>query len=224
MTTPNSAPSSIASAAPPSRRKPRISLAIATALGLGYIPKAPGTFGSLAGVALACYSPYLVLMAAAWVPATIFHVLTFYNGNYWMLFIVPTFWAELALFLIVALVGVWTASRVAAYLGSKDPQIVVVDEVSGQFLTLWIGSLWPTRLEALHILGKPHTFGDFLWFPLNWKCVLAGFILFRVFDIWKPFPARQAESLPRGWGIMADDWVAGLYGALGLWILRALGL
>jgi phosphatidylglycerophosphatase A len=221
MTTPNSAPSVDS---PTPKRKPRISLAIATALGLGYSPIAPGTFGSLAGVALACYSPYLVSMAAAVVPATIFHMLTFSNGSYWLLFVVPTFSAELAVFLIVALAGVWAASRVAAYLGSTDPQIVVVDEVSGQFLALWIGSFWPTRLEAMHILGTPHTFGDFLWFPLNWKCVLAGFILFRVFDIWKPIPVRQAESLPRGWGIMADDWVAGLYAALGLWVLRALGL
>ena len=59
---------------------------------------------------------------------------------------------------------------------------------------------------------------------LNWKYLLLGFILFRVFDIWKPFPARQAESLPGGLGIMADDWIAGIYAALGLWIARALGL
>jgi phosphatidylglycerophosphatase A len=54
--------------------------------------------------------------------------------------------------------------------------------------------------------------------------LLLGFILFRIFDIWKPFPARQAESLPGGWGIMADDWVAGVYAAIGLWIARAAGL
>ena len=59
---------------------------------------------------------------------------------------------------------------------------------------------------------------------LNWKYLLLGFILFRVFDIWKPFPARQAESLPGGWGIMADDWIAGIYAAIGLWLARAAGL
>jgi phosphatidylglycerophosphatase A len=58
---------------------------------------------------------------------------------------------------------------------------------------------------------------------LNWKYLLLGFILFRVFDIWKPFPARQAESLPGGWGIMGDDWIAGVYAAIGLWIARAAG-
>ena len=84
----------------------------------------------------------------------------------------------------------------------KDPQFVVIDEVSGQMLTYL-----PLPLA-----------------PLNWKYLLLGFILFRVFDIWKPFPARQAESLPGGWGIMADDWIAGIYAALGLWIARAAGL
>jgi phosphatidylglycerophosphatase A len=54
--------------------------------------------------------------------------------------------------------------------------------------------------------------------------LLVGFILFRLFDIWKPFPARQAESLPGGWGIMGDDWVAGIYAAIGLWLARAAGL
>ena len=61
-------------------------------------------------------------------------------------------------------------------------------------------------------------------FALNWKYLLAGFILFRVFDIWKPFPARLAESLPGGLGIMADDWVAGVYAAVALALARQLGL
>jgi phosphatidylglycerophosphatase A len=59
---------------------------------------------------------------------------------------------------------------------------------------------------------------------LNWKYLVLGFILFRVFDIWKPFPARQAESLPGGWGIKADDRIAGVYAAIGLWLARAAGL
>lgn len=103
---------------------------------------------------------------------------------------------------LVSGVGVVVATNVATYLGKKDPQIVVVDEVSGQLISyLGIGG------------GIP-----------NWKYLLLGFILFRVFDIWKPFPARQAESLPGGLGIMADDWIAGIYAALGLWILRAIGI
>lgn len=54
----------------------------------------------------------------------------------------------------------------------------------------------------------------FLVMPLYWKTYLFGFILFRLFDIWKPFPARQLEQLPGGWGIMADDWMAGIYAAI----------
>ena len=104
--------------------------------------------------------------------------------------------------LIVAAVGVWASNRVAHYFHEKDPQYVVIDEVSGQQLTY---------LLAFAMGG-------------NWKYLLLGFILFRVFDIWKPFPARQAESLPGGWGIMADDWIAGIYAAIGLWLARAVGL
>jgi phosphatidylglycerophosphatase A len=103
--------------------------------------------------------------------------------------------------LVLALIGVWSASKVATFSGKKDPQFVVIDEVSGQHLTYF-----------------------FSLTLLNWKYLLLGFILFRVFDIWKPFPARQAESLPGGLGIMADDWIAGIYAALALWIARALGM
>lgn len=110
------------------------------------------------------------------------------------------FWV-IELVLLVSSIGIWAAEKMSLECGVKDPQFVVVDEVSGQMLTY---------LLALA--------------PANWKYLLLGFILFRVFDIWKPFPARQAESLPGGWGIMADDWVAGVYAATGLWIARALGL
>jgi phosphatidylglycerophosphatase A len=103
--------------------------------------------------------------------------------------------------LAVSLFGLLAADHVSRETGSKDPQFVVVDEVSGQLLTY---------LVSLSVA--------------NWKYLLVGFILFRVFDIWKPFPARQAEALPGGWGIMADDWVAGIYAGIGLWIARAAGL
>jgi phosphatidylglycerophosphatase A len=101
---------------------------------------------------------------------------------------------------------------------------VVIDEVSGQHLTLLLGCAIPVWWRPLtHWTGTPLgliTANS----ALNWKYLLLGFILFRVFDIWKPFPARQAESLPAGWGIMADDWMAGIYGGIGLWVARALGL
>jgi phosphatidylglycerophosphatase A len=93
----------------------------------------------------------------------------------------------------IAFLGVVVANRAARYAQVRDPQWIVIDEVSGQLITY-------------------HLF--FLVMPLYWKTYLLGFILFRAFDIWKPFPARQLERLPGGWGIMADDWMAGIYAAI----------
>ena len=182
------------SAAPlpaPTGNKPRVSLAIATAFGLGYLPKAPGTWGSLAGVGLA------MLFWSGILPYKPFDL--FSNAVF---LVPPEEWLTFLFAVLISGLGVVVASRTANYLGKKDPQIVVIDEVSGQLISyLAIGAAAP-----------------------NWKYLLLGFILFRVFDIWKPFPARQAESLPGGWGIMADDWIAGIYAALGLWAARAMGL
>ena len=102
--------------------------------------------------------------------------------------------------LLVALVGVWASGHGEKHFGVKDPRAVVIDEVSGQQITYLFG---PTAL--------------------NWKYLLLGFILFRALDVWKPSPARQVESWRGGWGIMADDWFAGLYAALGLWLAKTLG-
>ncbi|HET6141949.1 MAG TPA: phosphatidylglycerophosphatase A [Candidatus Acidoferrales bacterium] len=181
-------------------KKPGIALAVATSLGLGYLPKAPGTFGSLAGVALGWAA--LTLSRLQFAP----HIATTGESSgtpapLWINFAMNDF----ALIVIVSFVGVWAADRTAKYLRTKDPQIVVIDEVAGQLI-------------AYMALATPRSFA------VNWKYLLLGFILFRVFDIWKPFPARQAESLPGGLGIMADDWIAGVYAALILWIVRALGM
>jgi phosphatidylglycerophosphatase A len=171
-------------------RKPRLSLFFATAAGAGYFPKAPGTWGSLIGIA--------IYWALSKVPGQ--HTMDVYvHDVYYVLH--PQWPVGFVLAAVIALLGVFTASRVAKFTGRDDPQFVVIDEVSGQFFTY---------LFALA--------------PLNWKYLLLGFILFRVFDIWKPFPARQAESLPGGWGIMADDWIAAVYAALGIWLARGLGL
>lgn len=163
---------------------------VATGCGLGYIPLAPGTWGSAEGLLI-----YWLLLhrSSLWAP-TLFHP----RGT---TAVVPLVWIVVLITLAVSCFGLLAADNVARKLGKKDPQFVVVDEVSGQLFTY---------LVALA--------------PANWKYLLLGFILFRVFDIWKPFPARQAESLPGGWGIMADDWIAGIYAGLGLWIARALGL
>jgi phosphatidylglycerophosphatase A len=94
-------------------------------------------------------------------------------------------------------IGVWAATKAESFFGKTDPGQVVIDEVVGQMLTL---VLFPRG---------------------NWEWLLGGFILFRLFDIVKPFPARQAERFSRGWGIMVDDVVAGLYG---LAVLVVIGL
>jgi len=91
--------------------------------------------------------------------------------------------------------AIWAAGTVAVYESRKDPQIVVVDEVLGQWITLAGAS------------------------TLNWKSFLAALLFFRIFDIWKPPPVRQLEALPGGIGIVADDVMAGVYGALAIFVL-----
>ncbi len=207
-------------------RKPRFALFIATAGGLGYIPMAPGTFGSLAGLLLALVPLWiyfagliLYLEAKGGDLQAVFDAVHLYDSTDIFL------WAQISLAVVVALIGVLSADRASKHWNEKDPQRVVIDEVSGQHLTLLLGCGIPIWWKRLDFDGS--------YFPaglisahtaLNWKYLLLGFILFRVFDIWKPFPARQVESLPGGWGIMADDWVAGIYAGIGLWIARAAGL
>ena len=184
-------PSNVATSPRSKRGKPYFSLAIATGFGLGYLPKAPGTWGSLGGVALTA------LYWSTLLPNSPF-------GRYGAKIHFPVSPTGLAVGVafMIAVLGVASATTAAFYIGKKDPQNIVIDEVSGQIIAYFgIGAAVP-----------------------NWKYLLLGFILFRVFDIWKPFPARQAESLPAGLGIMADDWIAGMYAALGLVIARAIGL
>ena len=90
--------------------------------------------------------------------------------------------------------AVWAADVTARSLKLKDPSIVVVDEVIGQWIAL-------AGARAL-----------------TWQTYLAAFLLFRLFDIWKPPPVRQLEALPGGLGINADDVMAGVYAALVLWL------
>ena len=174
--------------------KPHLALLLATGLGLGYIPKAPGTFGSLLGGSLAVLSSAFVRFESR-------ASSSFFSAASSQSFLL----VDGALAIFVSLLGLWASGRVALYLQDKDPQIVVIDEVSGQLIS-YLG---------LTVMSTS--------FALNWKYLLAGFILFRVFDIWKPFPARLAESFPGGIGIMADDWVAGLYAALALALARQFG-
>jgi len=86
----------------------------------------------------------------------------------------------------VTLVGLWAGSRVERVLGRKDPGLIVIDEVAGMLLSM---ILLPRTLPVL----------------------VTAFLLFRLFDIWKPFPARESQALTGGMGVMVDDLIAGLY-------------
>ncbi len=208
----------------PPPTNPQFALFLATAGGLGYFPKAPGTLGSLVGLVLAVL-PYWIFfgLGAAIIAAHHGDYGIFLSASTW--YSDPFLWAQIVLTLFIAGLGVWASDRVATRFREKDPQYVVIDEVSGQHLTLLLGCGIPIWWRVAQPLLNTTPLGLItMRSELNWKYLLLGFILFRVFDIWKPFPARQAESLPGGWGIMADDWIAGIYAAIGLWLARAAGL
>jgi len=133
---------------------------IATGLGSGLVPFAPGTAGSAVAV-----------------------------GLFWLTTLPGLVWLPPLAFAGLVLVGFWSAAAAARRLGQKDPGAVVIDEFAGQFLAL---------------LALPH----------SWPVLAAGFVLFRLFDIVKPPPARRFEALPGATGIMIDDLVAGLYANL----------
>jgi phosphatidylglycerophosphatase A len=133
---------------------------LATVLGAGFFPVAPGTFASL----LAALGFKFVFSGFSPIPYA-------------------------SLVTGVILLGIWASSRTARHIGQKDPRRVVIDEVAGQLVALAAA-------------------------PAGWAWVAAGFVFFRLFDILKPFPIRRLENLPGGWGIMADDVLAGLYAAL----------
>jgi phosphatidylglycerophosphatase A len=218
----------------PPQKKPRLAMAVATALGVGYLPKAPGTFGSLVGVLTAVLSAVFFLHPTSIRELFSLHPLTdaVFSDKH---FLVPgsdihnstlalPLVSALGLLLILGGIGVWSASRTADFSGIKDPQFVVIDEVAGQHLTLLL-PLIPVALPHLTEHLDLSAYAIFFTLSLvNWKYLLLGFLLFRLFDIWKPFPVRQLERLPRGWGIMADDWMAGIYAAILLRVALHFGL
>jgi phosphatidylglycerophosphatase A len=108
-------------------------------------------------------------------------------------------WATIVAAAVVTAIGIPAATRVARGSGVKDPQFVVIDEVAGQLVAL-------------------------IAVPLVWKTFLAGLILFRVFDILKPFPIRRLERLPEGTGIIVDDLGAGFYALVVMHLLLHFGL
>jgi phosphatidylglycerophosphatase A len=207
----------------PPPTNPHLALFVATAGGLGYFPKAPGTLGSLVGLLFALLPSWIFFGLSAAIFAVWHDMIVFSESSPWHAD--PFLWTQILLAFFTAGLGVWASDRVSTRFREKDPQYVVIDEVSGQHLTLLLGCGIPVWWRVAESYWNTTPLGLVtLRSALNWKYLLLGFILFRVFDIWKPFPARQAESLPGGWGIMADDWIAGIYAAIGLWLARAAGL
>ena len=197
------------------KTKPNFAIVIASAFGLGYFPKAPGTFGSIAGIFLVALPLWILFPISLF---TDIHLNFGWRAD-------PVLVGHAFFGLVTAALGVWSASRAAQFWNEKDPQRVVIDEVSGQHLAILLGCLIPVWWRAEAVIPEKYPIALInVHTAVSWKYLLLGFILFRVFDIWKPFPVRQAESLPSGWGIMADDWVAGIYAGIGLWIARAAGL
>ena len=172
--------SSLAARRPARSLSDYVGLAIATC-GVGYFPIAPGTLGSMLGVII-----YLLLVRLINPVAPSIGVLLA---------------AELTLITVLALVGIWAASRAEKLLGRKDPGKVVIDEVAGQLIAF------------LPVIPKMDP---------GWITIISAFMLFRLFDIIKPYPARRLESLESGLGIMADDIVAGAYAAVGVSIIAVI--
>lgn len=114
------------------------------------------------------------------------------------LWVIPFTPPSLVLLLaVVVVIGTWAASRAERVLERKDPGIIVVDEVAGMIVSV-------------------------LFLPRTPQVLIAAFFLFRVFDIWKPYPVRASQDLPGGLGVMVDDLLAGLYTLLLLAAARRL--
>jgi phosphatidylglycerophosphatase A len=114
------------------------------------------------------------------------------------LWLIPfTTLALLVTLAVVTLVGIWAGSRVEMVIDAKDPGIIVIDEVAGMLVSV-------------------------LFLPRTIPVLVTAFLLFRLFDIWKPFPARQLQELHGGLGVMLDDLIAGAYALALIVISRAL--
>ena len=137
-----------------------------TVIKIGYLPLAPGTWGSLAALAFW----YLILPTISSIT-----------------FIVTI--------VIIFVLGIYTSSITERVLGEIDPSIIVIDEWVGQWIAL-------------------------LFLPKSFVWGIVAFALFRLFDIWKPYPIHRLDNIKGGFGIMIDDVLAGIYALIGVQLLR----
>ena len=166
-----------------------ISLAVTTC-GVGYLPVAPGTYGSLLAVGF-----YALL-------ANSFRSLRYSPSLESPEFAVAAIHALILLALLLyILLGIWAATRSIELLGNSDASEAVVDEVIGQLIVFL-----------------------FIPFTTSWLLIGAAFLLFRLFDVWKPYPIDYLQELPGGIGVCADDMLAGVYAGVCLSIIYAVSL
>ena len=161
-----------------------LAVAVATGLGAGFAPVAPGTFGSLVGLAI-----FYALASALRLEARLLQNAVLVGG------------------VILAAAGVWASNRAERIFGKEDAGQIVIDEVCGQLISF--AFVAPFLIRATSSLGRT---------------MLAGFVLFRLCDIFKPYPVRRLEALGAGLGVMADDVLAGIYAAVMLSLLLTLEL
>ena len=145
----------------------RLGLFVATCGYIGYVPVAPGTFGSAAGLVLFAFIRWSGSMAI-----------------------------ELGVIVLLLAIGIWSGNVAEKHFGKVDPGPVVLDEVAGMLITL---ALIPVTLSG----------------------AIIGFLIFRLLDVVKPWPANRFEALPGGLGMMADDAMAGVYGNVAMRLLIA---
>src|SRR4051812_29381526 len=155
------------SAKPIRNPKSQIPVLIASVLGVGYVPFAPGTFGSAVGLLLWWLLPSSALAQGVAIVATF-------------------------------AIGSWSGTVAERYFGKTDPRQVVIDEVMGMLVTLFL-------------------------IPVGWRGAAVGFLLFRLFDVNKPWPSNRLEQLHGGIGVMADDGMAAIYANVALRIILAVG-
>ena len=136
----------------------RVGLFIATCGYLGYVPVAPGTFGSAAGLAV-----------------------------FFLIRSTGSMTLEVAAILVLFAIGIWSGTIAEHHFGGIDPAPVVMDEVVGMLMTL-------------------------AFVPVSLTGAIVGFLVFRVLDVFKPWPSARFERLPGGLGVMADDGMAAIYG------------
>ena len=171
--------------------KSKLIVWVAQGFGIGRIPFAPGTWGSVLGVV------WSIVLLEAFPPAAV--VLTV---------------------LVSSLFAVWCCGRAEQILGEKDPGSIVLDEIVAMPLVyagLWF---WQTSNFSdgwsFWFIAKPVDLVEMA--QATWPALLGGFALFRLFDIWKPWPIRPLQRLPGGWGVVVDDLAAGLVAGVALFL------